>query len=254
MSQRQPYITLDSIINDYLVESEQSIHKYFKVWHIAFRGMEDLGLDFFYQIKSVKLPINSNFTVNLPSDYLNYSKVGVLNAKGEIIPLKYNEKLTTYADLLPDRVAKTQDDSLVDWSANNWCWYNYWDGSGYANVYGIPSGAPFVGSFKIDNANGVIVLDETFTYEYLMVEYVSSPQEGQEYYVPMQFREALIAWIAWKDSQNIPARSHMNLGDKRDKRRDFYNERRKAIAKWKPIHKEEMYQASQDQTRLAVKS
>ena len=48
------WITLDSCINDYLTESEQSIHKYSKLFHVGFRCMEDLGLDFFYQNYAVK--------------------------------------------------------------------------------------------------------------------------------------------------------------------------------------------------------
>ena len=52
--QHLSYITLDSIVTDYLNESEQGQNKYYKVWQIAWRGMEDLGLDFFYQVKSVK--------------------------------------------------------------------------------------------------------------------------------------------------------------------------------------------------------
>lgn len=254
MSQRLVYIKLDEIINDYLNETDQSNKKYFKLFHLAFRGMENLGLDFFYRVKSVKLPINDNFTVNLPADFINYTKVGVLNDRGEVIPLKVNDKLTTYADLLPDRVEKTQDNTLVDTAnwGNTWC--NYWNGYTYTNIYGVPSGAPFVGSFKMDIQNGVILLDESFTYEYIILEYVSSPKEGEDYYVPIHFREAMIAWLAWKDSGNIPPNSHFGLGFKRDKRADFYNERRLAIARWKPDRIEEMYQASQEMTRLAVKS
>jgi len=48
---------------------------------------------------------------------------------------------------------------------------------------------------KIDTENGVILLNESFAYDYLMLEYVASPMVGQEYYLPMQFREALISWL-----------------------------------------------------------
>lgn len=255
MSNHQPYISLDSCITDYLVESEQSNHKYFKLFHLAFRGMEQLGLDFFYQIKAVKLPINSNLTVALPADYLNWTKVGVLNDRGEIIPLYYNDKLTTYGDLQSDRLSKTQDDTLLDWSqwnVNTWC--NYWNGTSFTNIYGVPSGAPFVGSFKVDNANGVILLNESFAYPYLMLEYMSSPKEGEEYYLPVQFREALIAWLSWKDSTAVPSRTHVSLGDKSAKRMEFYNERKNAIARWRPIRRSEIYQSSQEMTRIAIKS
>lgn len=249
------FISLDSVINDYISESEQSISKYFKLWHIAFRGMENLGLDFFYQIKSVKLPINANLTVTLPADYLNYSKVGVLNNRGEIIPLNYNSKLTTYADLLPDRISKTQDNTVFNWSepVNNGWFYNYWNNGYYSTLYGMPSGAPFVGSFKVDAHNGVIILDENFTFEYLMLEYLCSPMEGNDYYLPVHFREALVAWLAWMDIRNMPNTRKGSLGDKRDRRSEFYNQRRLAIAQYSPFRIEEAYAASQEQTRLTVK-
>jgi hypothetical protein len=118
----------------------------------------------------------------------------------------------------------------------------------------VPSGQPFVGNFKVDTANGVILLNEHFRYDYVMLEYVSSPNENEDYHLPLQFREALIAWLAWKDSNAKNIKSHMMLGDKRDKRHEFYNERKNAIARWKPIRKQEIYQASQEMTRLAVKS
>lgn len=248
------YITLDSIINDYLIESEQSINKYYKLFHIAFRGMEQLGLDFFYQVKSVKLPINANKTVNLPPDILNYCKVGVLNNKGEVIILNYNSKLTTYADLSPNRLSKTKDDNLYgQFAPNDNVFFNYWYGGSYTNFYGLPSNEPVVGSFKIDLPNGIILLDETFKYEYIILEYLASPKEGEQYYVPMQFREALIAYMAWKD-MNVATKFHAQLGEKRDRRHEFYNERRLAIARFKPFYIHDAYQTNLENTRMTVKN
>ncbi len=255
MSQRQPYISIDSVINDYLNESEQSIIKYAKLWHIAFRGLEQMGLDFFYKIKSVKLPVNANFTVNIPADYLNWTKVGILNNDGAIILLMENNNMATYADLLPNRIEKTDDpqSSVLQWQYGNNIWNNYWNGTGYTNVYGVPAGQPFVGEFKVDIENGVIILNKDFRRDYIMLEYVSSPMEGGEYYLPVQFREALIAWITWKDGNAKSIKSNMMLGDKRDKRDEFYNERRQAIARWKPIRLQEQMQTSLEMSRLAVK-
>lgn len=255
MSQHQSYITLDSCITDYMTEAELSQVKYYKLFHLAFRGLEDLGLDFFYKVQAVKLPINSNMTVTLPADYIQWTKVGVLNNKGEIIPLYYNDKLTTYADLLPDRLEKTQDDGNFlnsDFGPNTWC--NYWNGYAYTNIYGVPSGAPFAGDFKVDTQNGVILLNERFRYDYLMIEYVSSPIQGQEYYLPMQFREALISWLRWKDVISIPSKTHVQNSNVVMRRKDYFNDRRIAIARWKPIREYDMYQASQNMTRMAIKS
>tara|TARA_R110000868_G_scaffold18009_3_gene78278 strand:- start:114 stop:881 length:768 start_codon:yes stop_codon:yes gene_type:complete len=255
MAQRQQYIGIEEVINGYLLRSDQSNHSFYKCWHIAFDGMTQLGLDFFYQIKSVKLPINANLTVTLPADYLNYSKIGVLNGAGEIIPLSYNSKLTTAFDLSSTRLTQTQDDTISTlWQANSPIWYNYWNGSGYSNLYGIPSGAPFVGSFKVDNANGVIVLDENFSYEYLMVEYVASPQEGVDCYIPIQFKEALMWFIAWQDISMMPNTRKGSLGDKAQREKNYFRERKLANARWRPFDIMEAYEWSLKNQRLVVKS
>jgi hypothetical protein len=255
MPQHGAFIDLDVCINSYLDESEQSIHKYYKVWQLAFRIMTELGLDFFFQIRSVKIPVNSNLTVNLPADFLNWSKVGVLNSIGEVIPLKYNDKLTYYAEFSADRLQKTQDDTLYNYYYwNSPIWYNYWDGNTFSTLYGIASGMPFVGDFKMDRNAGIILLDENFFYDYVILEYVASPQQGQPYYVPIQFKEAIVAGLAWLDIRSLPSSRRGNLGDKRDRRHEFYNQRRLAWARYRPLHLEEAYEWYLTNMRMAVKS
>jgi len=254
----QGYITLDSVITDYLNESEQSLNKYFKLFHLAFRGFEQLGIDFFYRVITVKIPVAANKTAKLPVDYMNWVKVGILNDTGGIIPLWYNNNLTTYADTNSDRLNLINDpqSAWLQWgwdgvNGNTWC--NYWN-NGYTNVYGVPSGEPFVGSFKVDVDNGVILLNETFDRDYIMLEYLSSPVTTQVYNLPVCFREAVIAWLWWKDGNARPVKSHMQISARQNWRHEFYNERRLAIARFKPHRDSEAYQASQEQSRLAIKT
>jgi|ERR1039457_264604 hypothetical protein len=256
MAEHNGYISIDSVITDYLTESEQSEKKYFKLWHSAFRGMDDMGLDFFYEIQSYKLPINPNITVNVPANCLNVIKAGVLNGRGEVIPLNSNSKLTTYADLLPNRKAKTIDNTIFNWdiTCNGGWYYNYWADGTYTNLFGLPSGAPFIGSYKYDRQNNIILLNEDFQFPYLIVECLVSPVEGQDYYIPIQFREALIAFLAWTDIRNIPSSRRGNLGDKRDRRHEYFEQRRLGIARYSPFSIEKAYQASQEQTRLTIKT
>lgn len=254
-SQERNYITLDSVINDYIDASEQSVHKYAKLYNIAYRGMEELGLDFFYKIRTVKVPVDTtNYTAQLPNDYVNYTKIGVLNSRGEIIPLTFNRKLTNYADQQPDRLALTQDNTLVDWYNQNYpLFYNYWDGYGFTNIYGYPSGSPFVGQFSIDDSNGVILLNENFYYDYLMIEYLASPNPDEKYMIPLQFREAMIAWLAWQDIAYLPTSRKGNLGDKRDRKNNYFNERRLANARFKPLYLDETYEWNLANQRMTVK-
>ena len=253
----QAWVTLDECITDYLTESEQSNHKYFKLWHIAFRALTELGIDAFFIIKSIKLPVNSNLTVPLPADYLMYSKVGVLNANGEIITMGVNSKLTTAFDIQNSRLGKVEDSTIPSFNSapmGIW-WYNFWDGGYIGNIYGLPSGTPFIGNFKIDNDNGVIVLSDNFTiYPYVMLEYVSSPNEDGSYCVPVQFKEAVIAYLRWKDIISTPVKTHVQNSNVAMRRHEYYNERRLAIARYDPVNLPDLYEWSLQNQRLTVKS
>ena|ERR1019366_9186889 len=253
-SSHQQWVDIQDCVNAYIDESEQSIHKFFKLWNLACRAMDELGLDFFYAVKSVKLPVNGNLTVTLPADYLNYSKIGVFNAQSEVIPLMYNSKLTFFNDLRTTRAQSTEDGTLWNfYCASSPNFYNFWDGTGCQTLYGLPSGGPFVGSFKIDNGNGIILLNEGFSYPYIVLEYLAAPKEGQAYYVPIQFKEAVIAYLRWKDIISIPSSRRGNLGDKRDRRHEYFNERRVAIARYDPIDLEQAYETNLRNIRLTVK-
>ena len=256
MSQARNYITIDSVINDYIDESEQSVHKYAKLYNIAVRGMEKLGLDFFYKIRTVKIPIDTtNYTAQLPNDYISYTKIGVLNSVGEIIPLKFNNKMTYYADQQPDRLALTQDNTLATWYQSDMpLWFNYWDGYGFQNIYGLPSGSRFVGSFNIDDSNGVVLLNQYFYYSYLMIEYLSSGNPDEPFRIPIQFREALLSFLAWRDIASMPSTRKGNLGDKRDRKQEFYNQRRIANAQFKPLYLMQAYEQNLDNQRMTVKA
>lgn len=249
------WITLDSCIYDYISEAELSQNKYFKLFHLAFRCMESLGIDFFYQIKSVKIPVNANKTITLPADFRHYTKFGILNGIGQLVPLKYNSNLTTYNDLHPTRIADTQSSNFANYySFSSPVFFNYWNGSSYENFYGLPGGYIYAGSFNIDETNGVIVLDSAFGWTNSVLEYVANPKEGEDYYVPAVFRETIITWLAWKDIANIPSSRKGNLGDKRDRRHEYFEARRNGISQFRPFYLDQAYIANLETSRLVVKA
>lgn len=86
------------------------------------------------------------------------------------------------------------------------------------------------------------------------MEYVASPMQGEDYYVPVQFREAMIAWLAWKDIASLPITRRGGLGDKRDRKHEFYNERRLANARWRPLYLDQAYELNLEMTRMCLKA
>ena len=102
-------ITLDSAITDYIDESEQSIHAYKKLFNIAFRGMDMLGMDSFYPTISVELTVSATKTVPFPPSCRQWLKVGILNSNASVTPLVYNKNLTTLAVQAPNRLSVNQN-------------------------------------------------------------------------------------------------------------------------------------------------
>lgn len=255
MPNHQSWITLDSCIYDYINAADLSQNKYYKLFHIAFMCMENLGLDFFYQVKSVKLPINSNKTVTLPADYQKYTKIGVLNGVGELVTLKYNQNLTTFNDLHATRLQDISSSNFVNYySFSSPVFFNFWNGGSYENLYGVNVNGLYGGGFKIDDANGVVLLDANFAYTGLVLEYVASPIEGQEYYIPVQFRGAMVAWLAWQDIANLPITRRGGLGEKRDRRHEYFEARRNGINQYNPFYLDQAYLVSLENQKLVVKS
>jgi hypothetical protein len=248
-------IKLDQIINNAIDELGGSNHDYFRLWNIAYRGMQDMGLDIFFNVKSIKIPIESNKTAKLPIDFLQWSKIGVLNSRGEVLQLQYNNNLTTYADTFNDRLSKVEDDTLFNWDITSPIFYNYYGGYCSGNIYGYGSNYPKIGEFKIDNENNLIVLGVNFTgYDYLILEYVCSLEPTNDYHIPAIFEQPLIDWIAWKSIANLPSTRKGNISDKQVRRHEYFNSRRLALARYKPFRINDALNIEREMTRLTIKS
>ncbi len=87
-----------------------------------------------------------------------------------------------------------------------------------------------------------------------MLEYTASPQEGGDYFIPLQFKEAVVAYLRWKDIISIPSKTHVQNSNVQMRRHDYYNERRLAIARYDPVNLPDLYEWSLQNQRLCVKA
>lgn len=228
------FITVDSVVTDYIGESELSMSQYYKLWNIAFNGMEDLGVDFFYEVKTVKIPLNPNGTATMPPN-INWIKVGVFDDNGGFMPLWYNQRLTSYASLNTNRKALNNSNEGVlngldsFYSISSPTFYNYYVG-------GCLFGSSwFGGSFNVDERTGIILFDNWTNISEVAVEIMCAPKAGEEYYIPSVFRLALMEWIGWRDIKNLPNGRRSNQGKIADRKHDYYNARRNAGMRYKPF-------------------
>jgi hypothetical protein len=106
----------------------------------------------------------------------------------------------------------------------------------------------------MDETNGLIVLNDFFQYPYCFLECLVSPKEGSEYRIPVDFEEALIAFMGWQDTFYKGATSHFSGNDKDRLKHNFYNELRLAKANYKPLYLEIAYEWSLKNQRMTVKA
>lgn len=253
------YKELKEIIYAFMDEAQQNDAAFRRLWGLAVRGLEDMFLDIIPNIKTCKLCVDGNLTAQLPEDYIQWSKVGVLNYLGEVATLKYNNTLTLYSANDPDRLSKNTDNIGIDLNRISDLFYlNYFDyayGYGQVNLFGISGNeATKIGDFRIDDQCGILILDNAFPADYIIMEYLAAPSMEDGCKVPIQAQEAVIAWLSWKDTIQLAASRKVSIYDKTARRREYYKQRDLARARLKPFRLQDAYNISQDAIRLVPKN
>jgi hypothetical protein len=230
------WVCLSEVIYQYIDQARLSNADYRRLWTIGVRGVEEMGMDVYGTIKTLKLTVNANKTVTLPSDYIGFSKVGIFNQKGEVSTLRRNRNLSSYKINQTDRLTSNTDNSTGNtYRLQDLAFVNYFDGARYVNIFGTGSVLNAAGEFDVDEEQGIIYLDNEYGYDYVVLEYLSSPSDDDDYKIPVQIREAILSFIAWKDIEHLPLGRRASLGDKQLRRKEYYNQKRNANLRENPV-------------------
>lgn len=229
------WVTLDEVVKEYISQAEQTTAHYRRLWNLAFRGLEDMSINIFQQPKSVRLSVLPNKTVALPSDYIAYTKIGVFNEKGEVATLSRNDNMSGY-----NAEESTRTEDIVDVSADlsnirDFVYLNYDNNGGLYNLQGIGSFLVGAGEFKTDETLGLILLEPSFSYDYIVLEYLASPREDTEYKVPIQLKEALIAWIGYADIEYKVMGRKFQETSKAMRWKQYVRQKKKALRAINPV-------------------
>jgi len=200
----QKYIPLKTAVSYFLDQYDKSIGDFDKCWILAFRALVELNLDISNEPVSVRLPVNGNKTVTLPSDYISWTKIGLLNNLGEVNTLKINNALSIFKDNNPNRLSQLTPDVQTSYNMIFGIpfFLNYFDNGLYYNLFGVGGGLITYGDCRVDEKNGVIVLEPHFQYDHIILEYMSCPQKNGDYTIPIELQEAVIAFIEAKMKLN----------------------------------------------------
>jgi hypothetical protein len=135
-----------------------------------------------------------------------------------------------------DRLSKNTDAGIhIKTPYTNDAYQNFSSNGSMFNLFGVRSNMEYNGEFKVDDANGLILLDNDYSYDYIILEYLSNPTQDTDLVIPIQAQEALIAWIRWKDIESMPASRRANQGEKITRKREYYRWRKIARARLNPL-------------------
>jgi len=256
------YIPLEEIVNDYILSidtddnagnvSDTTVRSY------ALRGIREMGFDMLKRIRSLKISVNqSNLTAELPDDYVDWTKVGVVGEGGLIYVLGENKNINysqAYAkdsfgnlidsdnDGVYDRVdsksataSGSPAASLIDSPYESYVFQNYFASGAPAALYGIGGGQSY-GQFRVNLDQNRLELSGNGDISEIVIEYIADEARSTNPSVHAYAEEALRAYIYYKV---IERKSSVPANEKARARNEYYNEYRKANARIKSFTKSE---------------
>jgi len=254
-------IALKKLVSQFLNSADESVHGFRRLYNIGVQGSREFNLDITGNIKTVVLDVNANKTANLPQDYISYSKIGVLNDRGEVVTYKRNDQLSTWHSIYTTQSLRKTGAPVLntltpffDQDTYPNYYYNYYiQGTSY-NLFGADSGTPEVGSYKLDEGNGLIILDVHNHYSQVVLEYMSDgyDENSDDYEIDVKAEQAFMAFLRWKNA--IDLRKKFSPRDVRDFRVDYYRERRMAAVRINQFILNELQDAARVGNKLASKA
>ncbi len=226
-------IKLREIVAELIDSMDSSSHAFRRLYNMGVRGMREFNMDIVGALKTVVLDVNANKTVELPLDYINYTKIGVINDRGEVVTMKRNDQLSNLNEIYFDLANRAKDAPVLNTIGNftnpssYLFWYfNYWNSGTSHTLFGLDSGTANIGEYKVDD--GVILLDPNNFYTQIVLEYLSDGYDADidDYEVDVRASEALLCYIRWKNSQDL--KHKFSQGDVMVYKRDYYRERKLA--------------------------
>ena len=261
-------VPLDQIINDFIITmgdddyagnaSDNQIRTH------ALRGIREMGFDMSKKIRSLKLSVNTaNNTVELPDDYVDWSKIGLVGTDGIVYVLGENKNINysqAYANSSGNKVGNaasaidSDGDGVYDridsktptgggspggsddlsQGLNSHVFRNLAYG-GASAIYGV-GGGQYFGQFRVNLDQNRIELSTESGVTEVVIEYVADEARSKNPSVHVYAEEALMAYMYYRI---IERKASVPANEKARARQEYYNERRKANARIKSFTKEE---------------
>tara|TARA_R110000823_G_scaffold74835_5_gene171261 strand:- start:5952 stop:6788 length:837 start_codon:yes stop_codon:yes gene_type:complete len=258
-------VALDQVVGDFMLIQEGDDYTTHSsemvVRNIALRGIREMGFDVSKKIRSLKLTINKdNNTVELPDDFVDLTKVGIVGADGKVYVFPSNKHINysqTYANSAGTAVNTAVDaadsdsdgvfnridakgatggggDSLSE-TFDSYIFSNFVQGSTNGRLYGLGGGGS-LGAYRLNLDQNRLEIEAGSGYSEVVIEYVADEARSANPDIHVYIEEALRSYMYYK---LIERKSTVPMAEKSRARAEYYNERRKANSRMSNFTKQE---------------
>lgn len=229
------YVNLNYVVNLVLMDMEEyTTAQKKKVLQYAILGFTELNLYVLPSIRVEYLKQNDDFSVDLPDDYIDYTKIGILVDGAEkgssVVTLTLNENLpypnTSKLKVCPNSCVDEPTISLnsTDYFIPGFGYYfaeHYRNGQYVGEMYGLGGGLGLM-TYRVDEQNRQIIFSDFYPEGDIVLEYKSTgiKTDGSSV-VPRQAVQALRYYIHW---QMIEFNDRVPANQKEQRKRQYYTE------------------------------
>jgi hypothetical protein len=219
-------ISLENIVNDFILGREQTDYDTANKKQLMMYGKQairdELAIALGAYLKSVKLTVNTTLnTIALPSDYIEYTKIGVLDKNCQVQVLGLNEKINFAgtialdgggdAILDADGIETLNAKSCTPTSSQDQytgVFFNsYEDEFVNGRLFGLGGGNNARGYYRFNPMDNRIELNSEYSYDYIILEYIADESMSSNPHVPIEAEDYIRKYIFYRSIQrkmNVP--------------------------------------------------
>jgi len=250
---------LDHVVSEWLAENGKPENQRARLYTIALSCLREINMDVNGIIKIVELSINDNDTVDLPEDFMNYSKIGIVGYDGRIHCLGRDNSISLNPTFnnCGVQVANPNTNNLGDPEISNFDYpffglpyagYFYGLGDGNGGLFGLGGGNNNIGYYRLDRATNQLWLANMniLSGTTIILEYVAdvSVGDGSDFLVHPYIIDTVKNWISWK---YVNGDRNTSLGEKQLRRHEYFNSLRISKNRYGSSTIEEWYAALRTQ-------
>lgn len=260
------YVTIKDIVNDFMMAQDDDSYVsgdiITRVAYHAKRAVQELYYDVVNEVISIELELTPTLIIALPHDYVSYVRISWVDENGKLHPLAVDNSTNLAQAYLQDnnydflydadgdilQGSHIQDlgqtTTAVDYSADNEINYNQ------SPMFNTNRSKIFKnGSYKIDKERGIIQFSSAVLGKIISLEYISDglfQRDDADIRINKFAESAMHSYIYHQlidKKRTVPEREKMRA------ERQWFNNRRIAKRRIKPIRYEEIRQVLKGSTR-----